>query len=96
VTPSAQWAACVLAAVGLAAVVRDSALLRRPRAWVARSPRGAQFMRCWLCLGWWAGWPAAVAIGLRGPSLLAAPFATAAVAYLAGAWLASVQIEDTE
>ena len=33
-TPSAQWAACVLAAMGLAAVVRESALLRRPRGWV--------------------------------------------------------------
>ncbi len=89
-----QWTVLVLAAFGLAAVLRDGELFEGVRQTLSRVRLLGVLMRCWLCLGWWCGIPAAYAVGIRGRLVFVAPFVASGVVYVIGTHLGANQIED--
>ena len=89
-----QWAVVLGAAFGLAAIVRDADIFAWPRGSLAGSQLGARLVKCWLCIGFWAGLSSAYVAGLRGKCLVLAPLVSSGFVYVAGVWLGTMQVDD--
>tara|TARA_Y100000310_G_scaffold334658_1_gene414909 strand:- start:1608 stop:1904 length:297 start_codon:yes stop_codon:yes gene_type:complete len=72
---------------GVTATVTDSHLL----AWLRRAcrdiPLVGAFVRCYQCVGWWAGLGVALGSDVAWPSALLLAFVASGVCYLLGAYV---------
>ncbi len=86
----------VLAAFGLAAILRDGAIFARPREYLGRVGFLGALFSCWLCLGFWTGLATGWLSGFRGRLLIFAPLVASGVVYLLGTYLSSVSFDLPE